>query len=127
MVIVFDGKKPALAKKRKLIKAVKLSKKKLNLTAVLIGENPASKLYLRLKYRLALDLGVGFDIVSFPATAGIAEISKKIELLNKDKNVSGLMVQLPMLDQGIWSRLMLIIASRKLLEIKTMQPETVIR
>jgi len=66
------------------------------LAAVLVGENPASMLYLRKKRELAAKLGVGFELHKLPATSSAKRVMDAIGRLNNDKKVAGIIVQLPL-------------------------------
>lgn len=66
------------------------------LTVILVGENPASKVYVRNKKRRAEDLGINFDLIKYDADVTQAELVQKIEELNADVNVDGILVQLPL-------------------------------
>lgn len=66
------------------------------LTVILVGENHASKVYVRNKKRRAEDLGINFDLIKYDADVTQAELVQKIEELNADVNVDGILVQLPL-------------------------------
>jgi methylenetetrahydrofolate dehydrogenase (NADP+) / methenyltetrahydrofolate cyclohydrolase len=63
--------------------------------AFLIGRDPASILYLRKKAEMARELGVEFHLHEYSAKVAIATVIKKIQALNEDGSVAGIMVQLP--------------------------------
>jgi len=63
---------------------------------VLIGEDPASKMYVGMKYKAAAELGmVAFDKF-LPANASLHEALTLIEQLNADSNIHGIIVQSPL-------------------------------
>ena len=66
------------------------------LAAVLVGENPASVLYLKKKRELAEKLGVKFVLHKLSAKAAAKQVISLIEKLNCDKKVAGIIVQLPL-------------------------------
>lgn len=66
------------------------------LAGVLIGNDPASVLYLELKAKMAKRLGIGFQLHRLPASASKAVVRELIEKLNADKEVGGIIVQLPL-------------------------------
>ncbi|MCO5142374.1 MAG: bifunctional 5,10-methylenetetrahydrofolate dehydrogenase/5,10-methenyltetrahydrofolate cyclohydrolase [Oligoflexia bacterium] len=70
------------------------------LAVVLVGDNPASHVYVASKTKACLDAGL--DVLDFklPATASFQEISSTVETLNKNKVVDGILVQSP-LPKGI--------------------------
>lgn len=67
-----------------------------DLVGVLIGNDPASVLYLELKGKMAKRLGIGFRLHHLPANSSIAAVRKLITNLNEDKGVGGIIVQLPL-------------------------------
>lgn len=66
------------------------------LAVVLVGEGPASKLYVSLKNRRAKEAGIYSEQISFPENVSEKELIKKIEELNKNKKIHGILVQLPL-------------------------------
>lgn len=93
---LFDGKKAAekiLAGLKEKIAKGKLEPK---LAVFLIGEDEASKIYIRLKKEAAKKIGVGFKLFKYDTIASEKEIIDKIEELNQDKNINGIIVQLPL-------------------------------
>lgn len=75
---------------------IKKDKSKPVLAVVLIGENKASKLYIKLKARAAKKVGIGFYLFKFKSSAKEKEIIKLIKKINKDKKINGIIVQLPL-------------------------------
>lgn len=68
----------------------------LKIVAIIIGENFASKLYLSKKKLKALELNVNFSIKNFSVNSTQKDIVNYIKKLNVDKNVHGIMIQLPL-------------------------------
>ncbi len=66
------------------------------LAVFLIGEDEASKIYVGLKEKAARDIGMDFKLFRYDANISEQEILARIEDLNKDKNISGIIVQLPL-------------------------------
>src|SRR5437899_2918882 len=66
------------------------------LAAVLVGENPASQLYVKSKIAACEQLGIASALLTPPATATTLEMLAVIEDLNRDNNVDGILVQLPL-------------------------------
>lgn len=66
------------------------------LVGVLVGENPASQSYLRMKEKACQSLGIRGRIVTLAATAPRAELKKVIDELNADEAVDAMLVQLPL-------------------------------
>ena len=63
---------------------------------VLVGDDPASAQYVRMKARMAEMVGIKFHNANFPASITTEELIKEIQLLNKVQNMSGIIVQLPL-------------------------------
>lgn len=66
------------------------------LVGILVGENPASKVYLGTKERTSQRLGIRSEILKFPADIEKASLKEEIEKLNKREDVDGILVQLPL-------------------------------
>jgi methylenetetrahydrofolate dehydrogenase (NADP+) / methenyltetrahydrofolate cyclohydrolase len=66
------------------------------LVVVLVGENPASQVYVRNKRKACLDLGWFSEIRALPSTSVQAEVEAEIEALNADARVHGILLQLPL-------------------------------
>ncbi len=97
---IIDGKAFS-AKKRKIIASqVAILKEKHGITpglaVVLVGEDPASQIYVRNKGKQTIEAGM--NSYEFKLDAGISEneLIKKINKLNKDENIHGILVQLPL-------------------------------
>ncbi len=66
------------------------------IAVVLVGENPASEVYVRNKSKAVADAGMRASDRKLPATTGEAELLKLIAELNADPSVNGILVQLPL-------------------------------
>ena len=97
---IIDGKKTAADLRSKLKNEVDNLKKKFNrvpgLTVILIGEYAPSKIYVRNKEKSAVEIGLKSEIIKYPDTVDEKTVLEKISELNKDENVSGILVQLPL-------------------------------
>lgn len=65
------------------------------LSVILVGEDPASVTYTRMKKKACEKIGMISDLITFPANASQEEIEAKIDELNNDNSVHGIMVQHP--------------------------------
>ena len=99
-MILIDGKKAAAALRNELKKEVSDLKNKFNkvpkLTVILIGDLTPSQIYVRNKEKSANEVGLKSDVIKYPDTVSEKEILDKIEELNSDNTVSGILVQLPL-------------------------------
>ncbi|MDP2703162.1 MAG: bifunctional 5,10-methylenetetrahydrofolate dehydrogenase/5,10-methenyltetrahydrofolate cyclohydrolase, partial [Candidatus Rokubacteria bacterium] len=66
------------------------------LAVVLVGEDPASQIYVRNKKRAADDVGIASRDFLFPAGCSQAELSETIWKINADPSVHGILLQLPL-------------------------------
>ena len=99
-MILIDGKKAAAELREKLKKEVSDLKTKYNkvpgLTVILIGDLTPSQIYVRNKEKSANEVGLKSDIIKYPDTVEEKTILDKIDELNNDETVSGILVQLPL-------------------------------
>jgi methylenetetrahydrofolate dehydrogenase (NADP+)/methenyltetrahydrofolate cyclohydrolase len=66
------------------------------LAVVLVGENPASQVYVRNKVKACADAGLHSVLEKYPATLSEADLLARIAALNKDPAIHGILVQLPL-------------------------------
>ena len=66
------------------------------LAVILVGENPASQSYVRGKIKACQVVGMDSMLVAMPSTVSEKELLDKIEELNRDDSVDGILVQLPL-------------------------------
>ena len=66
------------------------------LTVVLVGEDPASQVYVRMKGKAADELGMKSDTIRLPADTPERELLALLDRLNADRAVHGILVQLPL-------------------------------
>jgi methylenetetrahydrofolate dehydrogenase (NADP+)/methenyltetrahydrofolate cyclohydrolase len=66
------------------------------LAVILVGSDPASRLYVKNKIRACADVGIQSFRYDFPADVKQDAIIEKIEELNEDPSVHGILVQLPL-------------------------------
>jgi methylenetetrahydrofolate dehydrogenase (NADP+) / methenyltetrahydrofolate cyclohydrolase len=72
----------------------------IGLTTVLVGDDPASDIYIRLKHKAAVEAGFRADDLRLPAEITEPALLARVEELNADESVDALLVQLP-LPEGI--------------------------
>ncbi len=96
MAIILDGKKL----RDKILSELKLKidkyETKPKLVVILVGENPASKIYVNNKKKTAEKLGIISEVLEYPENITETELLNKIKELNNDKSVTAILVQLPL-------------------------------
>jgi len=101
--MIIDGKKEAEVLREEIKKEILLIKNKTKkvpgLTVILIGDFTPSKIYVRNKERNSKEVGINSKVIKYSKDVTEEEILKKIKELNNDKDVSGILVQLPLPDQ----------------------------
>ncbi|WP_010530945.1 bifunctional methylenetetrahydrofolate dehydrogenase/methenyltetrahydrofolate cyclohydrolase FolD [Lentibacillus jeotgali] len=98
---VIDGKE--LAHKLRVEMAEEVAQLKNNgvtphLTVIILGDDPASKSYVNGKKKASGQTGISSDIIEMPSSASEQELLEKIDVLNDDDHVHGILVQLPLPD-----------------------------
>jgi methylenetetrahydrofolate dehydrogenase (NADP+)/methenyltetrahydrofolate cyclohydrolase len=93
------------------------------LAAVLVGEDPASEVYVRNKRRACEAVGIDSQLHRLDKLAASEELLKLVAKLNKDQAVHGILVQLPLPPQIDASRVLLAISPAK--DVDSFHPENV--
>lgn len=95
MYSILSGKEPAAA----VIEAAKARlaamERKPHLAIVLVGNDPASELYVKKKLDKAASIGVRTTLKKLPAEAGEKDLLALVDSLNRDEDVDGFIVQSP--------------------------------
>lgn len=66
------------------------------LAVIMVGDNPASRVYVRNKLRASAEMGIRSEQFLYPADAPEAQVLSRIEALNADPGCHGILVQLPL-------------------------------
>ncbi|MCX7696626.1 MAG: bifunctional methylenetetrahydrofolate dehydrogenase/methenyltetrahydrofolate cyclohydrolase FolD [Bacteroidales bacterium] len=97
---LLDGKEVSLQIREKIkeevARMIDLGLRPPHLAAILVGENPASKTYVSNKEKTAKEVGILSTIYKLPETTTEKELLEVIDFLNKDEEVDGFIVQLPL-------------------------------
>jgi methylenetetrahydrofolate dehydrogenase (NADP+)/methenyltetrahydrofolate cyclohydrolase len=78
------------------VNALSASGKTPGLAVILVGDNPASQVYVRNKVAACEQVGIHSVLEKAPANLSEAELLKKIDALNRDPKIHGILVQLPL-------------------------------
>lgn len=98
---IIDGKEIAKKKKIEIAEQVQELKKQgitPGLAVILVGDNQASRTYVNSKQKTAKGLGMHNILIEYPVTITEQELLAKIDELNNDKDIHGILVQLPLPD-----------------------------
>ena len=97
---IIDGKAFAAKLRERVVAETARLKREHNLVpglaTVLVGDDPASEVYVRNKGKMARDLGFHSVNVPMPASASEAEVLAQVKALNADPKVHGILVQMPL-------------------------------
>jgi len=99
-MLVLDGKIASAAVKASLLQQTQAlqaaGKRTPHLAAILVGNNGASETYVASKVKNCDETGFGSSLIRFENDVTEANLLAKIQELNEDKNVDGILVQLPL-------------------------------
>ncbi len=97
---LLDGKSVARAIREEVARSVAEMERRSGATprlaAVLVGDDPGSRVYVRNKIAACAEVGIRSDEVRLPATAGQEEVLQTVRRLNADPDLDGILVQLPL-------------------------------
>ena len=91
------------------------------LVAVQVGENPASKIYTNMQKKSCESVGIEYDLLELPAEMSQDDLLARIDELNGDAKVSGLILQMPLPQQIDARQVQVRIAPAK--DVEGMHPE----
>ena len=94
--MILDGKK--VQEKRLELLKEEIDESGLNprLATVIAGSDPASELYVRMKHRACEEVHIRSIGIALPESSGTNDVIREIQVLNRDPEVSGILVQLPL-------------------------------
>jgi methylenetetrahydrofolate dehydrogenase (NADP+)/methenyltetrahydrofolate cyclohydrolase len=97
---ILDGKKLAdklnLELKEEINEFIKNTNIRPKLATILVGEDPASKVYINIKHKTCNQVGIESLMIKLDENSSKEQLLNEIEKLNKDKNVNGILLQLPL-------------------------------
>jgi methylenetetrahydrofolate dehydrogenase (NADP+)/methenyltetrahydrofolate cyclohydrolase len=100
---LMDGKALAARIREEVAREVAAFPRPIGLATVLVGDDPASDVYIRLKHKASLEAGFDARDIRLPEDTTEAHLLEVVAELNADKRIDGLLVQLP-LPKGIDER-----------------------
>jgi methylenetetrahydrofolate dehydrogenase (NADP+)/methenyltetrahydrofolate cyclohydrolase len=95
---LMDGKALAARMRADVAGEVEAFGRPLGLATVLVGDDPASDVYIRMKHKATLEVGIQARDLRLPATTSEEELLALVGELNADDGVDGILVQLPLPD-----------------------------
>ena len=110
---ILNGNKIGQAILRDLKRKIAQEKTKPGLGVVLIGNDKASQIYVSLKEKACLEIGIVFRMIKLNAKVKEKEILGEIRKLNNDKDIHGIIVQLPLPDRLNTNKIISIIDPKK--------------
>lgn len=96
MTVIIDGKKVAEKVREQIRQEVEKLSEKPTIAVVIVGENPASKVYVASKHKAAASTGMNSIVIELNEKISQQELESRINELNTDKGVNGILVQLPL-------------------------------
>lgn len=111
--MIMNGKEISLIVENSIKKEIENINEKLTLCVIQVGDNEASNVYIKQKEKKANELGINFKYIKFNENEIETNIENKILELNKDKSVTGIIIQLPIPSKFSTNRLINLIDSNK--------------
>jgi len=98
--MILDGKKESALLRKEIKKEILEIKTRTNkspgLSVILIGDFAPSQIYVKNKEKNSKEVGINSEVIKYPKEVKESEILEKIQELNNNNNVSGILVQLPL-------------------------------
>lgn len=96
MTILLDGKKTSVKLLIALAEKIRPLNKKPKLAVIIVGDNPASKIYVDLKQKRAEAVGIESLIIPLSEDTSQEALLEHIDILNEDSSIDAILVQLPL-------------------------------
>lgn len=96
MTVILDGKKLSVKILDELSEKISKLDVKPHLVVILVGDDPASQLYVGMKEKAAQKIGIKSTVIRYPENTDENTLLNKISELNNDKDVTAILVQLPL-------------------------------
>lgn len=98
-MMILDGKTYASTIRAKIKERISALETKPGLAILLVGDDPASHIYVNLKQKACEEAGIHFEKVLYSADVSEKELIEKIKELNLQPNINGILVQIPLPNQ----------------------------
>jgi methylenetetrahydrofolate dehydrogenase (NADP+)/methenyltetrahydrofolate cyclohydrolase len=95
-MMILDGKKCSEQRLEILKEEIGESGLYPQLATLLVGDDPGSQMYVRMKHRACEQVGIGSVGLTLPATATTPQVLERIDCLNRDGDIHGILIQLPL-------------------------------
>ena len=98
-----DGKALAARIREEVAQEVAAFSRPIGLATVLVGDDPASDVYIRMKHKATVEVGIEARDLRLPETTSEEELLELVRELNADDAIDGTLVQLPLpgqIDEG---------------------------
>ena len=122
-MIILDGKAVSLKILDQVKAKVAQMDVKPHLVVILVGDNPASQIYVNNKKKAAEKVGIKSTIIEMDKSVSEAELLDTIRKLNNDKDVTGILVQMPLPKHIDKNKVILAISPKK--DVDGFTPENV--
>jgi methylenetetrahydrofolate dehydrogenase (NADP+)/methenyltetrahydrofolate cyclohydrolase len=96
MATILDGKKISEMRLEILKEEIEDSGLYPRLATVIVGSDPASQMYVRMKHRACEQVGIGSVGIELPADSTTLNVLDSVRKLNRDEDINGILVQLPL-------------------------------
>ena len=113
MATILNGNKIRDEIKEELRPRVERLRRPPGLAVVLVGDNPASEIYVRGKTKTSAELGIYSETITPPATITTEELVALVETLNAREEIDGILVQLPLPEHIDSQKVLLSVAPEK--------------
>ncbi|MCK5635991.1 MAG: bifunctional methylenetetrahydrofolate dehydrogenase/methenyltetrahydrofolate cyclohydrolase [Thermoplasmatales archaeon] len=110
---IIDGRIIAKEIRKKISEEVNKYDNKPKIATIKIGSDPGSELYLRLRGNACKDVGIESTIIEFSNDVSETEVLNTIRKLNNDRNIHGMLIQYPIPNHILPSKLMSTIDPKK--------------
>jgi methylenetetrahydrofolate dehydrogenase (NADP+)/methenyltetrahydrofolate cyclohydrolase len=96
MGMILDGKKISEMRLELVKEQIEDDGLHPHLATIIVGSDPASQMYVRMKHRACEQVGIGSIGIELPADTTTQKVLEKVRQLNEDPEIDGILVQLPL-------------------------------